>query len=141
MDNAHYIVNFIVYTLAMIGILLIAYTIYKKTVLLNPIKRNSLLSISDMMRLPDRKMLYVIKCGKEEFLIASSTEKVTLISKIKSINEDIEKYLNEKKMEENPKGNFIETIEIKDEKPQNQKVMKSLLKELSDRNKNSKGGY
>lgn len=141
MDNAHYIVNFIVYTLAMIGILLIAYTIYKKTVLLNPIKRNSLLSISDMMRLPDRKMLYVIKCGKEEFLIASSTEKVTLISKVKSINEDIEKYLNEKKMEENPKGNFIETIEIKDEKPQNQKVMKSLLKELSDRNKNSKGGY
>lgn len=141
MDNAHYIVNFIVYTLAMIGILLIAYTIYKKTVLLNPIKRNSLLSISDMMRLPDRKMLYVIKCGKEEFLIASSTEKVTLISKVKSINEDIEKYLNEKKMEENPKENFIETIEIKDEKPQNQKVMKSLLKELSDRNKNSKGGY
>lgn len=141
MDNAHYIVNFIVYTLAMIGILLIAYTVYKKTVLLNPIKRNSLLSISDMMRLPDRKMLYVIKCGKEEFLIASSPEKITLISKVKSINEDIEKYLKEKNIEEYQKEELIEKNETKNEEPQNQKIMKSLLKELSDRNKNSKGGY
>lgn len=141
MDNTHYIVNFIVYTLAMIGILLIAYTVYKKTVLLNPMKKNSLLSIKDMMRLPDRKMLYVIKCGREEFLIASSTDKVTLISKVKSLNEDIEKYLSEQKPLEYPKEETTRKVKIKRNKPENQVVMKSLLKELSDRNKTSRGGY
>ena len=138
MDKAHYIINFIVYTFAMVGILVIAYVVYKKTVLLNPLKKNSLLSIIDMMRLPDRKMLYIIKCRKEQFLIASSNDKVTLISKLEQKNEDIEKYLSEKKEVEDYSP--IEEVE-QTPTPQNRQIMKSLLKELSDKNQFKRGNY
>ena len=130
----HYIVNFIVYTLAMIGILIVAYLVYKKTMMINPVQKNSMLKIVDMMRLPDRKILYVVKCKGEEFLLASSNENVSLISKLdtekkKTSEDEIKKYLKEK-----------EQNEIERKAPE-KKVIKSLLKELSDKNRFRRGNY
>lgn len=127
----------------MVGVLLVAYIVYKKTVLLSPARKNSHLSIVDMMRLPDRKILYIIKCGREQFLIASSNEKVTLISKLKSFSEDIEKYITEKKesFEYSPINEFKEEKKDEEENPENQRIMKSLLKELSDKNQFRRGNY
>ena len=139
---AQYLGSFIVYTLAMIGILIIAYVVYKKTVLANPINKNSLLKIVDMMRLPDRKTLYVIKCKDELFLIASSNEKVTLISKLNeqrgTKNLDIEKYLSEKREME---STIYEGFQQEETKAPNKRVIKSLLKELSDKNRTKRGNY
>ena len=133
----HYITSFIVYTLAMVGLMIIGYVVYKKTFLMNPVKKNSMLNIVDMLRLPDRKILYVIKCKDEQFLIASSNDKVTLISKLTGgKNEQIERYLSEQKQEESAQEYFGES-----EKPSNKRVIKSLLKELSDKNQFKRGNY
>lgn len=142
-----YIAQFIVYTLAMTGLLVIGYVVYKKTSSINVLKRNSLIKIEDMLRLPDRKVLYVINCKNEEFLIASSNDKMSLISKLgdnssqkkKLNNEMIEKYLIEKQNED-----FIadENPYLKEQEAKNKKYfIKSLLKELSDQNQTKRGNY
>ena len=142
-----YIAQFIVYTLAMTGLLVIGYVVYKKTSSINVLKRNSLIKIEDMLRLPDRKTLYVINCNVEEFLIASSNDKMSLISKLgdnssqkKKLNSEmIEKYLIEKQNED-----FIvdENPYLKEQEAQNKKYfIKSLLKELSDKNQTKRGNY
>ena len=119
----------------MIGILIVAYLVYKKTMIINPVKKASMVKIVERMRLPDRKILYVIKCREEEFLLASSNEKITMISKLegetKQTHEDeIKKYLQEKEQ-----TNYTETKEPE------KKVIKSLLKELSDKNQFRRGNY
>ncbi len=124
----------------MIGVLIIGFIVYKKVVLTNPVGRNSMLKILEILRLPDRKILYIIKCKDEQFLIASSNENVTLISKLeKGANlkqkEDIEKYLQEKTFENT---GFEESFY--EEHPKKQ-VMKSLLKELSNKNQTKRGNY
>lgn len=97
-----------------------------------------MLKVVDVLRLPDRKTLYVINCRNEQFLIASSNDKITLISKLNEKsgyreNElQIEKYLNEK-LED---SEFDETNNpyINRETKNKKYVIKSLLKELSDKN-------
>ena len=142
-----YIAQFIVYTLAMTGLLVIGYVVYKKTSSINVLKRNSLIKIEDILRLPDRKILYVINCKGEEFLIASSNDKMSLISKLgdnssqkkKLNNEMIEKYLSEKQNED-----FIadKNPYLKEQEAQNKKYfIKSLLKELSEQNQTKRGNY
>ncbi len=136
----HYIASFIVYTLAMIGLLIIAYVVYKKTALQNNFfNKKSVISIEDMLKLPDRKTLYIINCLGERYLIASSGECVNLISKLdykkKKDIEGIERYLEEKKEEE-----LIQSM-TKEENEPNNEILVSLLKELSDKNKTKRGNY
>ena len=136
----HYIINFIVYTLAMIGLLIIGFIVYKKAMVMQPVRKNSMLKIMEMLRLPDRKVLYIIRCKNEQFLIASSNDKVTLISKLdtesneKIQNSGIERYLQEKAAEENYQD------DVSPNKPE-KRVIKSLLKELSDKNQFKRGNY
>ena len=140
-----YLASFIVYTLAMIGVLVIGFVVYKKTITSTPGKKNSMLKVVDVLRLPDRKTLYVINCLNEQFLIASSNDKITLISKLNEKsgyreNElQIEKYLNEK-LED---SEFDETNNpyINRETKNKKYVIKSLLKELSDKNQTKRGNY
>ncbi|MCD8024374.1 MAG: flagellar biosynthetic protein FliO [Candidatus Gastranaerophilales bacterium] len=123
----HYLASFIVYTLAMVGILILGFVVYKKTVVSTPARKNSFLKIVDVLHLPDRKSIYLINCKNEQFLIASSNENICLLSKIDSKKEYVEKYLKEK-----------ETVK---EKTQDKQVIRSLLKELSDRNKLKRDNY
>ncbi len=86
----HYILNFSVYTMAMIGLICFALFVYKKFSLstMNT-KRRGLLKIDDVLSLSPRKTLYVIKAGDEKFLIATDADRTALISKLelnKSIN-------------------------------------------------------
>ncbi len=120
----NYIVHFIVYTLAMCAILMIGFIVYKKTLGNIPLKKNSALKIIDMLNLPDRKILYIIECYNERFLIASSSDKVSFISKINDKNQMEEKYFKENKQ--------LENVETKGN-------LKSLLKELSDKNQLKRG--
>ncbi len=78
-----YISNFIVYFLAMIGIIILALYVYKQfNVSGIGNKRSNLLSIEDTLSLTPRKTLYVIREGSERFLIAGDLDRTTLISKL-----------------------------------------------------------
>lgn len=77
-----YLTNFIVYTLAMVGIIFVALMVFKNATNIN-IKGNSKnLKIIDSLSIGPRKTLYIISAGDEKFLIAGDVEKTSLISKL-----------------------------------------------------------
>lgn len=81
----HYIINFSIYTMAMVGLIFFALFVYKKFAI-NVIatKKRGILSIEDGLGISPRKTLYVIKAGNERFLIAADLDRTTLISKLNS---------------------------------------------------------
>lgn len=80
-----YLINFMIYTLAMVGVIFLALFIYKKTSVMPSGKsRSKFLGVEDVMSLTPRKSLYVVRAGNEKFLIASDMERTTLISKLEN---------------------------------------------------------
>ena len=78
-----YIGNFIVYTLAMIGVIVVALLVFKNATSGGNIgKKSKYLQLIDTMSLGQRKMLYIVSTGRERFLIAGDVDKTTLISKL-----------------------------------------------------------
>ncbi len=78
----NYIIAFSLYTLAMIGIFFIAFVVYKKTINFNGPRQNEGMKIEDMLRLSQRKSLYIINVQNERFLIASDLENTTFLAKL-----------------------------------------------------------
>lgn len=114
-----YLLNFIVYTTAMIGVIFIALFVYKKFSC-SSISKSKFLNVEDSISLAPRKNLYVIRAGNERFLVASDAERTSLISKldenyIKSEIEPLNKI--DDKIDELP------TI-VNFQKPQNKKSKK-----------------
>ena len=84
-----YLVNFIVYSMAMVGLLFICLMIYKKTMVTGKCTKDTNdLQIENALNLNQRKVLYVIKAGNEKFLIAADTERTSFLAKLNS-NEKI----------------------------------------------------
>lgn len=80
-----YLSNFLVYFLAMIGLIILALYVYKHfNVGGLTTKRSNLLSVEDSLSLSPRKTLFVVREGSERFLIAADMERTTLISKLES---------------------------------------------------------
>ncbi|MCM1339174.1 MAG: flagellar biosynthetic protein FliO [Muribaculaceae bacterium] len=78
-----YVINFTVYTMAMIGLICFAVFIYKKIMDGGIRADNSkFLSLEESMNLSPRKTLHVVRAGNERFLIASDVDRTTLISKL-----------------------------------------------------------
>lgn len=78
-----YLVNFSVYTMAMIGLIFFALMIYKKFAgegLYS--KKSGFLNVEETINIAPRKNLYIIRAGHERFLIAGDVDKTTLISKL-----------------------------------------------------------
>ena len=88
---ATYVTAFIFYTLAMIGIMLIGFIIYKKTFMLNKADSKGLIKILDSLPIGNKKMLLVVKIKNEKFLIASGIEHTTFLSKLEQENPTIQK--------------------------------------------------
>ncbi len=83
-----YLSNFIVYVLAMIGVMMLALFVFKQVNGCNTkksAKRNGL-KVIDTLSLSTRKTLYVIEAGGEKFLIAGDIDRTTLISKLNDKN-------------------------------------------------------
>lgn len=76
-----YFLNFIVYTAAMIGVIFLAVFVYKKFSY-NGTSKSKFLNVEDCISLAPRKNLYIIRAGKERFLVASDAERTSLISKL-----------------------------------------------------------
>lgn len=88
---AHYIISFMVYTLAMSGLIALALFVYKKvTNVSSTAKRTKTLAIEEIMSINPRKTLMIVKAGNERFLIASDVDKTTLISKLGQNDENIQ---------------------------------------------------
>ena len=83
-----YLTNFIVYTLAMVGVIVVALLVFKNATSLGNGNKAKNLKIIDSLSLGPRKTLYVISTGKEKFLIAGDTERTSLISKLENFDEE-----------------------------------------------------
>ena len=80
-----YLVNFLVYSMAMVGLLFICLMIYKKTMVTGKCTKDTNdLQIGNALNLNQRKVLYVIKAGNEKFLIAADTERTSFLAKLNS---------------------------------------------------------
>lgn len=81
-----YLVNFAVYTMAMIGAILLCFVIYKKTVIDSKFSKTNEnnLEVENVLNLSQRKTLYVIKAGEEKFLIAADAERTSFLAKLNS---------------------------------------------------------
>ena len=79
-----YLVNFGVYIMAMTGLIFFALMVYKKfSQFGSPKALNSrFLSVEETISIAPRKTLYVVRAGKERFLIAGDIDKTTLIAKL-----------------------------------------------------------
>lgn len=88
-----YVVNFSVYTMAMIGLICFAVFVYKK-VMDGSIgkKHTKFIEIEDTLNLNPRKTLHVIRAGNEKFLIASDIDRTSLISKLNDNSSEQQKY-------------------------------------------------
>ncbi len=80
-----YLINFLVYSMAMVGLLFVCLMVYKKTMVNNHAKKNTEeLSVENALNLSPRKMIYVIKAGDEKFLIAADAERTSFLAKLNS---------------------------------------------------------
>ena len=75
-----HIIAFIFYTLAMLGVIFVAFVVYKNVVLNQTSTHISKLKIEDMLRLNQRKSLYVINWEDEKFLIAADVDSTTFLA-------------------------------------------------------------
>ena len=87
-----YLINFAVYTMAMIGAILLCFVIYKKTVIATKFSKTNEnnLEVENALNLSQRKTLYVIKAGDEKFLIAADAERTSFLAKLNSQDSNIE---------------------------------------------------
>ena len=82
-----YLTNFIVYTLAMVGVIGIALMAFKMSSNTGSKSGSKFLRVQDTLSIGPRKTLYIISAGNEKFLIAGDVDKTTLISKLESNSE------------------------------------------------------
>ncbi len=81
-----YLANFMVYVLAMVGVIVVALLIFKNATCGGSIRKSKYLQIVDTMSIGPRKTLYIVSTGSEKFLIAGDVDKTTLISKLETSN-------------------------------------------------------
>ena len=121
-----YIINFGVYTMAMIGLIAMCTFIYKKSNVLT-LNNKSSLKIDDKIALNVRKSLYVVNAGGERFLIAGDIDNTSLIARlgqenVTEINETMTSLITpsiqktNEETKENNEPNFDEVVPIREKK-------------------------
>lgn len=134
-----YLINFSIYTLAMIGIIFVALFVFKtfSGKCLN--KKSSALNIEETMTLSPRKTLYVINANGERFLISSDTDRTSLISKLNTAEEKATIQIRADKSDELGSLDGIESLSefasiIDFQKKSSQKKLEDTLKLEKDLN-------
>ncbi len=106
-----YLANFMVYTFAMVGVIVIALLVFKNATNCGGGSKSKYLKILDTMSLAPRKTLYIVSTGREKFLIAGDVDKTTLISKLETSGENLGESFKET-LESLPKSNYIDKSSI-----------------------------
>lgn len=78
----NYLINFSIYTLAMVGIIFAALFVFKTFSNKCFSKKSAMLNIEDSMNLSPRKTLYIVNAKNEKFLIAADIDRTSLIAKL-----------------------------------------------------------
>lgn len=92
-----YILNFVVYLMAMIGVIYVSLMVFKKTIGQNNLKSDkSLIKVEGSLNIAPRKTLHVINVEGEKFLIASDIQNTTFLAKL-------DDHKKESKIEKTPK--------------------------------------
>lgn len=77
------IANITVYTMAMTGLIFFALLVYKKFFSgVGFTSKSGFLNVEESISLAPRKNLYVVRAGKERFLVASDADRTNLISRL-----------------------------------------------------------
>ena len=78
-----YFVQFVAYTMAMVGFISVCLFTYKKFYQ-QPMSSNGAdcLCIENALRLNPKKQIYVVRAGNERFLVASDAETTTMLAKL-----------------------------------------------------------
>jgi len=105
-----YITAFIFYTLAMVGILLLGFVVYKKAILPSKQENKGIIKILDKTAISPKKSLLVVKVKNEKFLIAIDAERTTFLSKLAD-EKPINKEQKEIKMPIQQNQNYVDDIQ------------------------------
>ena len=98
-----HLTGFLVYMLAMLGVIFIAFLVVKKSFTFKSGKqKKSFLQVESSLSLEPRKNLYIVKAGNERFLISTGFEGCQFMTKIDDGNipnkfESSDVYLDEMK--------------------------------------------
>ena len=83
-----YFIQFAAYTMAMVGFLSVCLLIYKKFyVQTKSANGGDCLYIENALRLNPKKQIYIVRAGKERFLVASDAENTTMLAKLAETSE------------------------------------------------------
>ncbi|MFA7657837.1 MAG: flagellar biosynthetic protein FliO [Candidatus Gastranaerophilaceae bacterium] len=133
-----YLVSFLVYTLAMIGVIFLALFVFKTFSNKCFSKKSGMLNIEESMSLSPRKTLYVINAENERFLIAADIDRTALIARLGKDFEKESKPLREDKSSElssfdgiESLGEFASIIDFEKERSKKGPMMRELAKKLS----------
>ncbi len=121
-----YILNFTVYTMAMCGLIFFALFVYKKFADGGMYSKNSkFLNVEDTLSLGPRKTLYVIRAGKEKFLVAGDADKTSLISKLAENTDETSEFASQlKQVQIQPQKITNYTIQTEPKNIQRQEISK-----------------
>ena len=111
-----YLTAFIFYTLAMVGILLIGFIVYKKIGPLNKNENKGMIKILDSLPIGPKKVLLVVKIKNEKFLIASGLEHTTFLSKL---NDENSQNKNQKTYQQTDSQNLLQALNSMEQKNKN----------------------
>lgn len=111
-----YLTAFIFYTLAMVGILLIGFIVYKKIGPLNKNENKGMIKILDSMPIGPKKVLLVVKIKNEKFLIASGLEHTTFLSKL---NDENSQNKSQKTYQQTDSQNLLQALNNIEQKNKN----------------------
>lgn len=108
---AGYLVNFSIYTLAMVGIIFAALFIFKYVSSGRAFsKKSNFLNIEESLAISARKNIYIIKAGSERFLVAGDIDRTSLIAKLDNNIQPEQKNIREDKSFELNSLDGIESI-------------------------------
>lgn len=128
-----YLTAFAVYTLAMIGVIFIAFLVWKKTVLTSSRGQRGMMKVEEMLSLNSRKALYIVRVQQERFLIASDVDRTTFLAKLPE-----NKTLGEVVMSNPEYANVTQPLQEQpfeaQAEPSRKSAMRNILKELTRKN-------
>lgn len=132
-----YLINFSLYTLAMVGVIFCALFVFKGVMTGKGFsKKSDFLSVEETMSLSPRKTLYVIKAGAERFLLASDIDKTNLIAKLEESSNGLQALRQDRSSELNSTDGItsldeFNLLDFKREKTKKEPVMRELARKLS----------
>ena len=123
-----FILAFSVYTMAMIGVIVVAFLVWRNAIM-GSSSKNGTIKVEESLNLNSRKTLYVIKIKNERFLIAADVDKTTFLAKL-SDEENMASVARSEFSAESFKNEEVITQELIAQKPA---VMRNILKEFKAR--------